>query len=555
MTEQEIKEYICVRFPQENESCEWKEYKNLQNSLCGHEADDVVSYVSAISNMNGGSLIIGVKDQTLDIIGIQSFGSYNVDSAKARIAEKCRNLPLEDFDIMEFKADDTGRIVWVLNIPKHQAKLPVYAHNKAWQRTGDALVEMRPDRLQSILSEIEVTEDWSAAIVEDATIDDLDSEAIERARKEFIKRNPLKKDEVKTWDDAKFLDKAKITLRGKITRAALILLGKEEAEFLLSPYVVKIRWSLRHVGETLNKDYDIFSIPFLLSVDKLYNKVRNVKYRIVRPNSLFPDEMLRYDMFNIREPLNNAIAHQDYTKCARIDVVEYEDDHLIFQNYGSFLPTSIEDVVEEDCPQSIYRNRFLVEAMRNLNMIETEGGGIRKLFLKQSERYFPLPDYDLSGGKVKVTIEGNVKDENFAKILAANPNLELADIVLLDKVQKRMPIDNEPIKYLRSKHFIEGRKPNLFLAYEVVTASKNSDLKTQYVKNRSFDDDYFRKLILNYIDKFGIASRKEINLLLKDKLSDLLSKEQKMNKIDNLIRKLRVDGKIVKTEDKQWKLA
>ena len=544
-----------MRFPQENESCEWKEYKNLQNSLCGHEADDVVSYVSAISNMNGGSLIIGVKDQTLDIIGIQSFGSYNVDSAKARIAEKCRNLPLEDFDIMEFKADDTGRIVWVLNIPKHQAKLPVYAHNKAWQRTGDALVEMRPDRLQSILSEIEVTEDWSAAIVEDATIDDLDSEAIERARKEFIKRNPLKKDEVKTWDDAKFLDKAKITLRGKITRAALILLGKEEAEFLLSPYVAKIRWSLRKVGETLNKDYDIFSIPFLLSVDKLYNKVRNVKYRIVRPNSLFPDEMLRYDMFNIREPLNNAIAHQDYTKCARIDVVEYEDDHLIFQNYGSFLPTSIEDVVEEDCPQSIYRNRFLVEAMRNLNMIETEGGGIRKLFLKQSERYFPLPDYDLSGGKVKVTIEGNVKDENFAKILAANPNLELADIVLLDKVQKRMPIDNEPIKYLRSKHFIEGRKPNLFLAYEVVTASKNSDLKTQYVKNRSFDDDYFRKLILNYIDKFGIASRKEINLLLKDKLSDLLSKEQKMNKIDNLIRKLRVDGKIVKTEDKQWKLA
>lgn len=210
---------------------------------------------------------------------------------------------------------------------------------------------MRPDRLQSILSEIEVTEDWSAAIVEDATLDDLDSEAMEKARKEYVKRNPLKKEEVKMWDDAKFLDKAKITLRGKITRAALILLGKEEAEFLLSPYVAKIRWSLRKVGETLNKDYDIYSIPFLLSVDKLYNKVRNVKYRIVRPNSLFPDEMLRYDMFNIREPLNNAIAHQDYTKCARIDVVEYEDDRLIFQNYGSFLPTSIEDVVEEDCPQ------------------------------------------------------------------------------------------------------------------------------------------------------------------------------------------------------------
>lgn len=554
MTEQEIKEYICVRFPQENESCEWKEYKNLQNSLCGHEADDVVSYVSAISNMNGGSLIIGVKDQTLDIIGIQSFGSYNVDSAKARIAEKCRNLPLEDFDIMEFKADDTGRIVWVLNIPKHQAKLPVYAHNKAWQRTGDALVEMRPDRLQSILSEIEVTEDWSAAIVEDATIEDLDPEAIERARKEFVKRNPLKKDEVKIWNDAKFLDKAKITLRGKITRAALILLGKEESEFLLSPYVVKIRWSLRQVGETLNKDYDIFSMPFLLSVDKLYNKVRNVKYRIVRPNSLFPDEMLRYDMFNIREPLNNAIAHQDYTKCARIDVVEYEDDHLIFQNYGSFLPSSIEEVVEEDCPQSIYRNRFLVEAMRNLNMIETEGGGIRKLFLKQSERYFPLPDFDLSGGKVKVTIEGNVKDENFAKILSANPNLELADIVLLDKVQKGIGIADVQAKYLRKRKFIEGRKPKYYLSYEIVSASNDSVLKRQYVKNKSFDDDYFRKLILNYLEKFETASRNDIDLLLEDKLSDVLNEKQKKNKIDYLMKQLRLSKLVVCGKGKLWKL-
>lgn len=320
MTEQEIREYIGVRFPEENESCEWKEYKNLQNSLCGHEADDVVSYVSAISNMNGGSLIIGVEDGTFQVIGIQNLGSYNVESAKARIAEKCRNLPLEDFDIMELKADDTAKIVWVLTIPKHHAKLPVYAHNKAWQRTGDSLVEMRSDRLQAILSEIEVTDDWSAVIVEDATIDDLDAEAIEKARKEFVKRNPLKKEEVQTWDDAKFLDKAKLTIRGKITRATLVLLGKEDSEHLLSPYVAKIRWSLRAVGEPLNKDYDVFSIPLLLSVDRLYNKVRNVKYRLVRPNTLFPDEMLRYDMFNIREPLNNAIAHQDYTKCARIDI-------------------------------------------------------------------------------------------------------------------------------------------------------------------------------------------------------------------------------------------
>ena len=225
-------------------------------------------------------------------------------------------------------------------------------------------------------------------------------------------------------------------------------------------------------------------MPMLLSVDRLYNKVRNVKYRLVRPDSLFPDEMLRYDMFNIREPLNNAIAHQDYTKCARIEVVEYEDDHIIFQNYGTFLPESVENVVTKDCPESVYRNRFLVEAMRNLNMIETEGGGIKKMFVNQRVRLFPMPEYDLSDGKVRVTIIGKVIDENFARILTDNPELHLDDIMLLDKVQKKKPITDEQAAYLRKRKFIEGRKPNFYLAHKVVSRTKDSNLKGQYIKNR-----------------------------------------------------------------------
>jgi ATP-dependent DNA helicase RecG len=139
MTKQEISEYIRIQYPKENEGCEWKEYKNLQNSLCGHEGDDVVSYVSAIANMNGGAIIIGIQDKTFEVIGIQNFGNYTIESAKAKIAERCRNLPTENLNIDELKAEDTGAIVWIVTVPKHKAKLPVYAHNKAWQRIGDSL--------------------------------------------------------------------------------------------------------------------------------------------------------------------------------------------------------------------------------------------------------------------------------------------------------------------------------------------------------------------------------------------------------------------------------
>lgn len=553
MTEQEIKEYITVQFPKENESVEWKDYSNLQNTLCGHPGDDVISYVSAIANMNGGSLVIGVEDQTLQVAGIQKFGNYTLESAKFRICEKCQNLPTENLEIIELKSTDTNKIVWIITIPKHNPKLPVYAHNQAWQRIGDSLVKMNDSRLQAILGEINVADDWSIKTIDDATINDLDEEAIEKARKEYVKRNPHRQEEIRAWDNETFLNKSKLTIRGKITRAALILLGKSESEYLLNPYVAQIRWSLRNVGSVENKDYDVFGMPLILSVDKLYNKIRNVKYRLVRPGSLFPDEMLRYDMFNIREPLNNAIAHQDYSKCARIEVVEYEDDHLVFQNHGTFLPGTVEEVVKADCPSSVYRNRFLVEAMRNLNMIETEGGGIKKMFKFQSVRFFPMPEYDFSDGKVRVEIIGKVIDEDFANLLTQNKDLSLLDIMMLDKVQKRKALTDQEIDYLRKKHFIEGRKPNFYLSESVVRPINNEKLKTDYVKNKNFDDTYYKEMILKYLSKYKKATKETLSHLIIDKLSPILDEKQKRNKVQNLLSALRINGKI-EFRDGLWQL-
>ena len=58
MTELELQQYLLREYPQENVRCEWKEFKNLKNSFCGDEKDDVISYVSAIANMEGGHLVI-----------------------------------------------------------------------------------------------------------------------------------------------------------------------------------------------------------------------------------------------------------------------------------------------------------------------------------------------------------------------------------------------------------------------------------------------------------------------------------------------------------------
>lgn len=550
MKETELHDYLRNNFPQENEKCEWKEFKNLKHAVSGNAGEDIISYISAIANMKGGFLLVGVEDKTLNIVGIQDFYNYNSQTVKFKILNDCPNLSSEGFEILEYKTSDSQKTIWVFQIPKHQYRLPVYAHKKCWQRVGDSLTEITQARLDAILSEIRPSEDWSAVIINDATLDDLDANAIKKARLEFVKRNPKYKEEEPTWNDVKFLDKAKLTIKGKITRTALILLGNEEAEHYLGSSV-KIRWNLKTV---LNQDKasEIFSIPLILAVDEVYRSIRNLKYVYLRDGTLFPDEFLRYEPFNIREPLHNAIAHQDYTKSAYINVVEFEDDHLVFSNYGSFLPKSIEDVVLNDTPEENYRNPFLVAAMKNLDMVETQGGGIRKIFNFQRQRFFPMPDYDLNDGKFKVTITGKIVNEDFARILIKNPELGLTDILLLDKVQKQKPINEEEYSYLKKKRFTEGRRTNPFLSYKVIEPTNDEELKAEYMANKSFDDAYFKDLIVEYLRKFSVAKRSAIDILILPKLSATLSLEKKKKKIENFLTQLRIAGKIKTNDKREW---
>lgn len=552
MTELELKSFLKENFPKENENCDWKEYKNLKNSINGSEGDDLVSYVSAISNMEGGHIVIGIEDKTFEIVGIQNLHSYNTENIKLTLVKNCTNLSSENLEISEYITSDTKKIVWIVKVPKHSFRLPVYAHMKAWQRIGDSLVRMTNERLDTILNENFNKEDWTKVIIEDATINDLDEEAIKKARIEFVKRNPRYSEEIESWNNAKFLNKAILTIRGKITRACFILLGKQEEEHFLDS-AVKIRWNLKTI-DNQDKDFEIFHIPFILSVDEVYKKIRNLKYRYLKEGTLFPDEVLRYDPFVIREPLNNAIAHQDYSEKSRINVEEFEDDHLVFTNYGRFIPKSVEDVVLHDSPEEYYRNPFLVEAMRKLGMIETQGGGIRKVFNFQKQRFFPLPEYNLSENKVKVTITGKVINEEFAKILINNPEITLEDIILLDKVQKQVQLSVDELKYLRGKKFIEGRRNGIFLSHDLVKKTGNKELLAEYVKNKSFDNDYYKKLILEYIAKSVKVKRSEIDNLVIPKLSEVLSEKQKKDKIRNFLFALGKEGKIVSREYATWEI-
>lgn len=551
MIQIELQQYLLHNYPQENARCEWKEFKNLKNSFCGDEKDDVISYVSAIANMEGGHLIIGVQDKTLEIIGTDT---YNYDRQKAvlRLTERCVNLSTEGLDIEEFITDDTNKTVWVIHIPKHRPKLPVYAHNKAWQRIEDSLVEMTQERLNAILEENSPTFDWSAEIVDDASIEDLDSEALKKARAEYKAVHPRLADEIDTWDYMELLCRAGVANKGKLTRAAILLLGKPTSIHFIHPAIATVTWVL--VDEHDEKvDYEHFTIPFLLTVDDALSKIRNLNQRILPGGTLFPDIVKQYDEYSIREILHNCIAHQDYTLQERITMVETSDS-VTFSNGGFFLPGTVRNAIEQNGPQKFYRNYVLCQGMVNFNMIDTIGRGIRKVFTEQKKRFFPMPDYQIDQAKKEVTVKiyGKLINEKYYRLLKANPDLSLYDCIALDFVQKHETIDKDMATRLRKLHLVEGRYPKLYLSEYVVKTTDNNELKTEYIKNRSFNDSHFKDMIISYLRSFGGATRAELNTLLESKLSDVLTDEQKIRKIGNLLSALKKDGVIKLSEKKKW---
>lgn len=538
MTQKELEDILTnlCSLTAETEVVEFKEAKT------GYDFTKLGKYFSALSNeanLKGTPfawLVFGVENKHHKIVGSQfRTQRKDLDSLKGEVANKTTNR-ITYIEIHELSMKD-GRVV-MFQIPAAPKGIPIAFDGHYYGRDGEELVPLNIEEIERIRAQ-SATEDWSACIIPSASLDDLAPEAIKVARVNYKSKFPEKASEVDTWDDITFLNKAKVTIKGKITRTAIILLGKEESEHFISPAEAKIRWLLKDAKGN-DKDYTIEGCPLLLAIDKIYAKIRNLKYRYLKEGTLFPDEVSQYEPYSIREALNNCIAHQDYSKNGRINVIEMEDQ-LIFTNLGSFIPGTVEKVVKDDAPEEHYRNRFLASAMFNLKMVDTAGGGIKKIFNFQRERFFPMPDYDLSGGKVKVTISGKVLDIEYAKLLAQNNELTLEEIIMLDKVQKKIPLTGFEEKSLRNKKLIEGRKPNYYISIKL---AQEIGQKAHYSKNKAFDKQYYIDLIVKAIREHTFMERQDIDDLLSNKLPEWMDKKQKKTKVNNLISELRKKGKI-----------
>jgi ATP-dependent DNA helicase RecG len=306
--------------------------------------------------------------------------------------------------------------------------------------------------------------------------------------------------------------------------------------------VAQVTWKL----DTEEKAYEHFDIPLFSTVNDVLKRIRNVRYKFFPNNQLIATEVLKYDPEVILEALNNCIAHQDYSLHSRVLVTE-QVGKLLFSNAGNFFEGKAEDYTLGDKTPKKYRNRWLADAMVNLNMIDSMGYGIHKMYKSQKQRFFPLPDYSRSTrSEVVLEIYGHAIDENYSKLLIEKKDdLNLTEVILLDKIQKTLPITDEAARMLKKKGFIEGRKPNYFISAQIAEVTNQ---KAEYIKNRGFKDDHYKKLIIDLISQYGKASKQDIDKLILDILPAVLDEQKKKNKVRNLVYALHKKDEVIKNQ-------
>jgi len=524
---------LLDRLRAEPRETEWLEFKKnrYEHQLLGE-------YLSALANSAGllgkprAYLVFGIEDGTHAVVGT-TFDPVAEHGEGNQLLPLWLSLGLQPNVGFEFHPFDyQGKRVVVFEINPAFDR-PVKFKGKVYIRDGTSKTDLSryPEKERRLWS---LRVDWSAQICETATLADLDEPALAKARKEYAEKYPLQVAELAGWDETTFLNKAKVTVQGRITNAALLLLGKPESSALLNPAVSRISWLLKNErNEEL--DYQHFDPPFLLAGDGILARIRNLTLRELPGGTLFPVEMTQYEPWVIREALHNCIAHQDYGLRGRIQVVE-TPDVLLLTNVGSFLPGHVEAVIRQDAPLEIYRNPFLAEAMVNLNMIDTQGGGIKKMFQSQRKRFFPMPDYDLSQPeRVAVKISGRILDERYARLLMKRMDLDLETIILLDRVQKRQTISREESKRLKATKLVEGRYPNLIVSAQIAAATGE---KARHIRDKGFDNNYYQDLIVEIIRQHQPVTREDIDAMLLNKLPEVLSPDQKRKKIHNLLYEL-----------------
>lgn len=481
----------------------------------------ILGYVSALCNEGGGYLVIGMHDDYPHRV----VGTKQAENAVGKLeSDIYRDLGIRP-DVYELY-DEQDKRVLVIQIPARPVGKVYKFEDVPLMRVGEELKPMDDKTYISIIQEQEP--DFSEEICKKAQISDLDDEAIAILKDKYAQKQ--KNPSFRTLSNEQALSDLGLLKDGKVTNAAVLLVGKENVIDRLFPQA-KVMLEFRNHETQIGFDNRMaFGKPFYKMIEEVWNAI-NLRngYVPVREGAYIGLSSIPF--FNedvIREVLNNAFAHRDYRRNSEI-VIKMYPTRLDVINAGGFPKgVTLDNLLTVP---STPRNRLIADVMSKTGLVERSGQGMDKIFLFTLSEGKPAPDYSHSDDFTVTTIlSSTVKEAGFALFIQTiqaelpdNEKLSVFDVMTLCKIRdgERKITDKHLSKRLEEKNCIE-KHGNTNAQYYTLHRRyyEMSGKTTEYSMLVDWNAQQFLAVIAPYLQKYGKAKKSEIVSIVGNHITD-----------------------------------
>lgn len=477
----------------------------------------ILGYVTALCNEKGGSLVIGMEDKyPHKVVGTRQ-NENSTGELEANIYRDTGIRP-KIYELYEDEAEKKGRVL-VIDVPPRPAGTVFKFEDVPLMRVGEELKPMSDEVYLSIIQENEP--DFSQQICRDATLDDLDPDALSVLKEKYARKqnNPI----FLTLSNRQILSDLQLITDEGITNAAVILLGKEDFIKRVYPQA-SVMLEYRHSESQITFDNRIsYSQPFFIMIDRLWHDIdlRNGKFQIKEGPYIFDVPYFNEEV--IRESINNAITHRDYTRHSETVIKQYPQK-LIITNAGGFPHgVTIDNILTVP---STPRNRLLADVLSKTGIVERSGQGIDKIFYRTLSEGKEAPDYSGSDAfNVELILSAIIQDKAFALFiesvqqnLAEDNKLSVFEIVVLDKIrrnEKTTALDKAVIKQLMDRNLIEKRGKTNGIHYILCRSYYEFTGNTaEYSKKSDWNTSQVTSIIIPFLTKYNKAKMGDFVKLL-----------------------------------------
>lgn len=491
-----------------------------------------LGYIVAFANEGGGMLILGMTDKYPHNVVGSDFGKDRVgaleDETYKRLGIRVRIEELFEFN---------KRVV-ITKVPSRPIARMLKFEGVPLMRIGDSLRNMSDDEMFAVLSEQEP--DFSAKVCQDLTFSNLDGIAIQKLKEAYSKKqnNPT----FISLDDGQALyDIGLITDYG-ITYAALILVGQKEA---IAKFLPQASVNLEYRNSLTQINFDnrhIFSESYYLNIENLWDMInqRNGNVPVQQGPYIFDIPFFNREV--IREALNNAIAHRDYSRTSETVIKQFPTAMHIISSGGFPKGVTLDNLLTVI---STPRNRLLADVMAKTGVVERSGQGIDKIFYQTISEAKPEPDYSKTDDfQVELRLSSVVEDKAFSLFIyqiqqdrIGKDKLGVHEVITLNKVrlgEKKENLNPVILKKLEKEGLLEkhGKTKGAYyilsrLYYEFI--GENG----KYSKVTDWDEKQMFYLILQHLQKFERAKMNDFMDLFEGRLT----RKQVRYTVDKLVDK------------------